>query len=347
MAGGIGSRFWPKSRKAMPKQFLDMMGSGKSSLRHTYERFLELIPADNFLVVTNVDYRELVAEQIPELRAEQILCEPIGRNTAPSICYAAYSLFKRDPKAEVLITPADHYINDEDELRQILSECFDFVSDNNALLTVGVRPTRPEIRYGYIQVSDNSTISRAKSFTEKPIMDLAQIFIQCGEFYWNTGIIVSKVGDIIAAIEAHLPDNHALFNSIMEHYGTATEAEAIAAVFAECRSTSIDYGVMSRAQNVYIRVADLGWSDVGTWDSIYQLVEKDEAENMESEMICAYNSHRCIISLPSNKAAVVSGLDDYIVVDTDDILMICPRSEEQEIKRYIDDLRYKLGDKFI
>ncbi len=347
MAGGIGSRFWPKSRKSKPKQFLDLLGVGKSSLRLTYERYAKWIPSENIVVVTNRNYRELVQEHIPELALDQILCEPIGRNTAPAICYAAYSLFKRDPKAELLITPADHFVNDSEALRSILMKSFDFVSAHDALLTVGVRPTRPETRYGYIQVSDNEPISRAKSFTEKPLMELAQVFIQCGEFYWNSGIIVAKAVDIIAAIEEHMPENHALFSSIAEHYGTSLEAKAVAKVFAECRSTSIEFGVMSLAQNVYVIAGDFGWSDVGTWDSIHQLSERDEAENRACDRALLYNSRNCIVSLPKEKVAILSGLDGYIVVDTDNILMICPRSEEQNMKQYIDEVKYKFGDEYI
>ncbi len=347
MAGGIGSRFWPKSRQRKPKQFLDILGTGKSFLRHTFERFLPMIPEENFLVVTNGAYRDMVLEQIPELNPSQVLCEPIGRNTAPCICYAAYSLLKANPKAEMVVTPADHFVSDEEGLRAIISECFDFATEHRALLTVGIRPTRPETGYGYIQTSDEGCISRVKCFTEKPNLELAQTFLQCGEFFWNSGIFVWSARDIVAAVEEHLPENHNLFNSIMESYGTEDESRAIAGVFSECRAISIDYGVMERAQNVYVRVGEFGWSDVGTWGSLYQLSQRDEAENTICEGAELYNTHRCLVSIPKGKVAVLSGLDDYIVIDTDDVLMVCPRREEQDIKRFIDDMKYKSMDEFI
>ena len=249
MAGGIGSRFWPKSRQSKPKQFLDILGTGKSFIRMTYERFEKLAPAENFLVVTNARYKEL--------GPEQVLCEPVGRNTAPCICYAAYGLQKRDPGAKMIVTPADHLILNEEDFRAIIGECLDFIDDRAALMTVGIKPTRPETGYGYIQVSDDRTISKVKCFTEKPNLELAQTFLQCGEFLWNSGIFVWKVGDIIEAVRTYLPEHHALFSDIQPVLGTSEEAEAIARVFSECRSISIDYGVMEKANNVYVR-GDLG-----------------------------------------------------------------------------------------
>ncbi len=331
----------------MPKQFLDILGTGSSFIRHTYERFLQTIPAENFRVVTNRNYRELVMEQIPELSADQILCEPIGRNTAPCICYAAYSIIQENPEAEMVVTPADHYVSDEAGLRSIVEECFDFVNENHSLLTVGIRPTRPETGYGYIQVTNNEAISPVKCFTEKPNLELAQTFINTGEFFWNSGIFIWRAEDIITAIGEYMPETHLLFESIRDCYGTEREMEAVARVFSECRSTSIDYGVMERAQNVYVRVGEFGWSDVGTWGSVYQLTQHDEQENIGGEESQLYNTKRSIISLPKGKISVISGLEDYIVVDTDDVLMICPRSEEQDIKRFVEDLKYNKGDKFI
>ncbi len=347
MAGGIGSRFWPKSRRVMPKQFLDILGTGKSFIRHTYERFLPSISPENFLVVTNRDYRDLVLEHIPELKPEQVLCEPVGRNTAPCICYAAYSLLKTNPEAEMVVTPADHFVSDEEGLRNIIDECFDFASKHHSLLTVGVKPSRPETGYGYIQVSDTNPISRVKCFTEKPNWELALTFVQSGEFYWNSGIFVWRAADIIEAIKRHLPDNHELFHSIMDDYGTPRETAAIAKVFAECRAISVDYGIMEQADNVYVRIGEFGWSDVGTWGSVYQHSPRDKEGNAASENTFLYETQDSFISLPSDKLAVVVGLKDYIVVDTDDALMICPCSEEQNIKKFIDDVKYHKGDKFI
>ncbi len=347
MAGGIGSRFWPKSRKSMPKQFLDILGSGKSFIRHTFERFLPTIPIENFLVVTNRSYRDLVLEHIPELKPDQVLCEPIGRNTAPCICYAAYSLLNKNPDAQMVVTPADHFVSDEPGLRNIIDECFEFAAESGSLMTVGVRPSRPETGYGYIQVSDSNPISRVKCFTEKPNLELAQTFVQSGEFFWNSGIFVWNAGDIVAAVERHLPEHHELFNSIMEDYGTPNEVAAIEKVFSECRAISIDYGVMEQAENVYVRVGEFGWSDVGTWGSVYQHSQMDQDGNAAGENSFLYDTKGTLVSLPADKLAVVVGLTDYIVVDTDDALMICPTSEEQNIKKFIDDVKYSKGDKFI
>lgn len=348
MAGGVGARFWPKSRKTMPKQFLDILGTGKSFIRSTFERFLPIVPKENFLVVTNQSYKKLVLEHLPELTDKQILCEPIGRNTAPCIAYAAYSLLKSDPEARMIVTPSDHLVLNEPDFHSIINECLEFATAEGALMTVGIQPTRPETGYGYIQKSNNELISRVKCFTEKPNQELAQTFFECGEFFWNSGIFIWSVKAIVEAFEQHLPEHHALFSSIANDYGTEREKSAIEQVFSECKAISIDYGVMEKAENVYVRCGDFGWSDVGTWGSVYQLSEKDKHENaVVAEACYTYSTERTFISLPKGKIAVVNGLKDYIVVDTPDALLICPRSEEQSIKNYIDDVRFENGEKFI
>lgn len=348
MAGGVGTRFWPISRQAKPKQFLDILGTGKSFLRMTFERFLPLVPVENFIVVTHRRYKEMILEHIPELNENQILCEPMGRNTAPCIAYAAYHLQKSHPDAEMIVTPADHLILNESEFHAIIEECVEFALQHNALMTVGIKPSRPETGYGYIQKANNDIISRVKCFTEKPHLELAQTFVECGEFFWNAGIFIWKVKSIIQAFEKYLPEHHALFSSIVDDLGTPREAEVIMQVFSESKSISIDYGVMEKAENVYVRCSDFGWSDVGTWGSVYQLTRKDAYANARSHDGCyLYNTRNSIISIPKDKIAVVNGLKDYIIVDTDDVLLICPRSEEQIIKKYIDDVKYDKGDKYI
>ncbi len=348
MAGGVGTRFWPESRESRPKQFLDILGTGKSFLRHTFERFLPLIPAERFRVVTNRRYRQMVLDHLPELKPEQVLCEPIGRNTAPCIAYAAYSLLKADPDARMVVTPSDHLVLQEEVFRTIIGECVDFTHNHQALMTVGIRPSRPETGYGYIQISDNQQISKVKSFTEKPNLELAQTFVRCGEFFWNSGIFVWKVRDIIAALELHQPDIATLFRSVVPMLGTPDEEAAIERVFSECRGISIDYGVMEKADNAYVRCGDFGWSDIGTWGSLYQQARKDRYANAKPQEGCyTYDTRSCIISLPRGKVAVIDGLRDYIVVDTEDVLLICPRSNEQHIKKYIDEVKYNTGDKFI
>lgn len=348
MAGGVGARFWPKSRKMMPKQFLDILGTGKSFIRSTFERFLPIVPAENFIVVTNRNYKDLVLSQIPELGENQVLCEPIGRNTAPCIAYAAYSLLKQDPEARMIVTPSDHLVMNEHDFHAVINECLEFATQNNALMTVGIQPSRPETGYGYIQKSNNDNISRVKCFTEKPNLELAQTFIECGEFLWNSGIFVWTVKSIVEAFEQYLPEHHALFSAAMPDLSTDKEEAAIEQVFSECKAISIDYGVMEKAENVYVKCGDFGWSDVGTWGSVYQLSAKDQNENAVVADACyTYSTERTFVSLPKGKMAVVNGLKDYIVVDTPDALLICPRSEEQSIKNYIDDVRFENGEKFI
>ena len=348
MAGGIGSRFWPMSRQSCPKQFLDILGTGRSFIRHTYERFAKIIPNENFIVVTNRRYKEQVLEHIPELKESQILAEPIGRNTAPCIAYAAYVLRKINPEAEMIVSPADHLILNEDEFISVVEGSLDFMASHNALMTIGINPTRPETGYGYIQRSSSDRISAVKCFTEKPNLEMAQAFLECGEFLWNSGIFMWRVEDIIKAFEKYLPEHSALFASVEQDLGTPNEAEAIERVFSVCKPISIDYGVMEKADNVYVHAGDFGWSDVGTWGSVYQQSRKDRYANTASgDSVHIYDTRNSLIHVPKDKVAVVSGLKDYIVVDTDDVLMICPKSEEQNIKSFIEDVKYTTGDKHI
>lgn len=347
MAGGVGTRFWPKSRKSMPKQFLDILGTGKSFIRMTFERFNRTIPAENFIVVTNQSYKELVLQHIPELAPEQILSEPMGRNTAPCICYAANYLKSKDSDSLMIVTPSDHYVANEQVFTETIDSCLEFLETNDALMTIGINPTRPETGYGYIQRSNSEKISPVKCFTEKPNLEVAQAFIRSGEFLWNSGIFIWKTATILAAIESHLPDMYALFDSISEHYGKPTEQKAIADVFAQCRAISIDYGVMESAENVFVRSGDFGWSDIGTWGSLYQHSRKDKYANVKPAEGCyTYDTRNSIISLSKDKVAVIAGLRDYIVVDTPDVLLICPRSEEQNIKKYIDEVKFNQGETF-
>ncbi len=348
MAGGVGTRFWPKSRQTMPKQFLDILGTGKSFIRQTFERFLKIVPPENFLVVTNRKYRDLVLEHLPELRPEQVLCEPVGRNTAPCIAYAAYTLHKLNPDAEMIVTPSDHLILNEEDFRAIIAECLDFAAEHDALLTVGIKPTRPDTGYGYIQVSDTQILSKVKSFTEKPGLETAQTYLQCGEFFWNSGIFIWKVSTIIEAFAKYLPEHHALFCGVERALGTDAEQSTVERAFAECHAISIDYGVMEKADNVYVRCGEFGWSDVGTWGSVYQHSNKDGHANAVPPQGCyLYDTRNCIVSLPKDKVAVVSGLKDFIVVDTDDVLMICPRADEQNIKKFIDEVKFHDGERHI
>ena len=345
MAGGAGTRFWPKSRKGLPKQFLDILGTGKSFIRMTFERFAATIPAENFLVVTNRGYKALVLEHLPELAEHQVLCEPIGRNTAPCISYAAHYLKAKAPNSTMIVTPSDHYIAAEEQFRAVVEPCLASVAELDCLMTIGINPTRPETGYGYIQKSNKQTISPVKCFTEKPNLEVAQAFLRSGEFLWNSGIFIWKTATIIEQIAQHLPDMHTLFSAV--EYGSQNEQRDIEEAFSQCRAISIDYGVMEHSDRVYVCSGDFGWSDVGTWGSLYQHSRKDKYANAKPAEGCyTYDTRGTIISLPEGKVAVINGLRDYIVVDTADVLMICPRSEEQKIKNYIDEVKFNQGDKF-
>ena len=348
MAGGIGSRFWPMSRQSCPKPFLDILGTGKSFIRHTYERFANIVPKENFIVVTNRRYKSLVLEHIPELESSQVLCEPVGRNTAPCIAYAAYTLRRMNPDAEMIVTPADHLILNENEFLRVACSALDFIKNRNVLMTIGITPTRPETGYGYIQRSSGEEICKVKCFTEKPSREIAEAFLECGEFLWNSGIFLWRVEDIITALERYLPEHAARFKAVEDILGTEGEAAAIERVFSESKAISIDYGVMEKAENVYVHSGDFGWSDVGTWGAVYQHIRKDRYANaVASDDVYIYDTRNSLIVMPKGKTAVVSGLKDYIVVDTSDVLMVCPRGDEQNIKSFIEDVKYKSGDKSI
>lgn len=350
MAGGVGSRFWPVSRMARPKQFLDILGTGKTFIQHTYDRFARQVPAENFLVVTNSWHKDTVLEQLPALKPEQVLCEPLGRNTAPCIAYAAFRLAKEDPGATMIVTPADHLIIDTETFTDVARSAVEFALTGDYLCTIGVYPTRPATGYGYIQVEmpiRKDAINKVKTFTEKPNRQLAETFVKSGEFFWNSGIFVWGVSSILRAFKDFQPDIYSLFESIGDYYGTPQEQEKIDAIYPECRSISIDYGIMEKADNVYVRCGDFGWSDIGTWNSLYRYSEKDENGNVNGTETVLLNTKDCMLRLSKEKLTVIEGLDNYIVVDTDDVLMICPRSNEQSIKNIVDEIKLSKGDKYL
>lgn len=348
MAGGVGSRFWPVSRTSRPKQFLDIMGTGRSFIRHTFDRFAPIVPAENFLVVTNSVYRDLVLEHIPELRPEQVLCEPIGRNTAPCIAYAAFRLKALDPAAQMIITPADHFIADEELFRADICRCTEFVRERDVLMTIGIRPTRPDTGYGYIQAGGGERINKVKTFTEKPKLDLAEAFVASGDFFWNSGIFIWRVESILRALGEHLPELYQMFAAEERYFDTPREAEAIGRIYPVCRSISIDFGVMEKASNVYVHCSDFGWSDVGTWGSLYLCSQHDDNGNVPpAGPFIGCDSRNCIVKAPAGKTVVLDGLEDYIVVDTDDALMVCRKSEEQNIKRFIEEMKFRKLDKYL
>ena len=350
MCGGIGSRFWPYSRTDRPKQFIDFFGTGRSLLQMTYDRILPIVPAENIVVVTNRQYADLVSEQLPDLASEHILLEPARRNTAPCIAWAAYHIAARDPEASMIVMPSDHLILRETEFQKNVATGFDFIEKNDALLTLGITPSRPETGYGYIQIGDvvEDDIHRVKTFTEKPNLELAKVFLASGEFLWNSGIFLWKAATIKKKLHELAPDISAVFENGERFFNTPDETRYIDENFASSPSNSIDYAVMERAQDVYVEGVDIGWNDLGTWSALYDNSPKNSDRNVAQNCnLLAYNSTNNIFAINDEKLVVVSGLNDYIVADEGDVLLICPKSEEQQIKTIVNDARAKFGDKFL
>ena len=354
MAGGTGSRFWPLSRLNKPKQFLDILGTGRTFLQQTFDRFSKIIPQENFVVVTNVKYTELVAEQLPQLKKHQILAEPLRRNTAPCIAYATYKIRQKHPDAKFIVAPSDHVILKEDEFLLQVNNGLEFVKRHNALVTLGIKPSRPETGYGYIQVQkpvDFHTLDnlfKVKIFAEKPDLQMAKIFIESGEFFWNSGIFIWSMKSITEAFDTHLQNVSSLFESGMKLYNTPDEVHFINKIYSECQSISVDYGIMEKAQNVYVLTADFGWADLGKWSTLYENRDKDDAGNViGGDNILIYDSKNCIIDISNEKVAVIQGLDGYIVAESNDTLMICRKEDEQQIKRFVTDVRMRKGDSLV
>lgn len=354
MAGGVGSRFWPLSKTNKPKQFLDILGTGRTLLQMTFDRFKTICPVKNIYIVTSIIYKEQILEQLPELTQEQILLEPTRRNTAPCVAYANYKIFNKNPNANIVTAPSDHIILKENEFTKVINEGIEFVSDKNALLTLGIKPSRPETGYGYIQVNGNKNVTgnkniyKVKTFTEKPDKNLAKVFYESGEFFWNAGIFIWSLRSIMKAFEDHLPEVDALFNEGLKIFDTEEEAEFISQTYYECKNISIDYGIMEKAENVYVYCSDFGWADLGTWGSLHENSSKDKDENsIIGENVFSYGLENCIVNMPKDKLVVLQGLKDFIIVESDNILLVCKKDDEQEIKRYVNDIKLKLGDKFL
>jgi mannose-1-phosphate guanylyltransferase len=351
MAGGIGSRFWPMSRQDYPKQFLDILNTGKTLIQWTFERFSSFIPVENIYVVTSQEYSEIVAEQLPQIRKENILGEPSRKNTAPCIAYISFKLQQLDPKASLIVAPSDHLILDPTAFVKVCLEALSFVGKHNAFITLGIKPTYPNTGYGYIQyeqhsVSDN--VFKVKTFTEKPNLELAKTFLASGDFLWNAGIFVWQVKNIIQAFEKYLPEMYDVFAAEKEKFNTANEKEALQTIYPLCTNISIDFGIMEKADNVYLIPSSFGWSDLGTWNSAYENLEKDYLENaVAGDNVIVIDASRCMVHAPNNKLVVLQGLDKFIVVDTPDVLLICHRDKEQEIKEYVAEVKRNKGDQYL
>ena len=350
MCGGVGSRFWPYSRADRPKQFIDFFGTGRSLLQMSYDRILPIVPKENVIIVTNERYAPLVAEQLPEIDPSNILLEPARRNTAPCIAWAAYHIAARDPEASMIVTPSDHLITRENVFEQCVETGFDFIEQHDALLTFGIKPVRPETGYGYIQIGDpvTETISKVKTFTEKPNLELAKVFLESGEFFWNSGIFLWTAKSIIKAIHDYVPDLAAAFDAGKADFGTATETAFIDQNFASCPAISIDFAVMEKADNVYVQKVSFGWNDLGTWSALYDNSPKNQAANVtQTCKVLAYESTGNIFAVKDDKLVVVQGLENYIIADSGDVLLICPKSEEQRIKQMVNDAKIAYDEKYL
>lgn len=355
MAGGIGSRFWPFSRTSRPKQFLDILGIGKTLLQQTCDRFSKIMPLENIFIVTNRIYADLVKEQIPAIPEKNILLEPYRRNTAPCIAYANFKIQSITSNANIVVAPSDHLIIKEEEFLNVVEKGLKFVSDKDALLTLGITPSRPETGYGYIQIHNdkefakkNPSFKKVKTFTEKPDYEMAKVFLESGEFFWNSGIFFWSLKSINKAFDKNLPEINSLFAEGIAAYNTPQEDKFIDDIYPRCKNISIDYGIMEKASNVYVLCTDFGWSDLGTWGSMYEHSKRDSSENhIKGQNVFMYDSKNCIVNVSQDKCVVVQGLSDFIVVDSDDILLICKMKDEQMIKQFVNDVKLKLGDDYV
>ena len=354
MAGGIGSRFWPMSRTSHPKQFIDILGTGNTLIQQTFERLKKICPAQNIYIVTNSIYKELVMNQLDDISEEQVLCEPMRRNTAPCIAYANYKIQQKSPDATILVAPSDHIILNETEFVENALSSMQAASENDWLMTMGIKPSRPDTGYGYIQFEENAVypdddqIRKVKTFTEKPNLELAKTFLQSGDFLWNSGIFIWSLKSIIKAFENHLPEVDNLFKEGISVYNTEQEDQFIKDTYSVCRNVSIDFGVMEKAENVFVRISDYGWSDLGTWGSLYDIRNKDDKGNaVMGKNVMLYDSENCIVNVPKDKLVVMHGLKDYILVEEEGILLVCKKADEQSIRQIVSDVKIEKGEKYV
>ncbi len=353
MAGGIGSRFWPVSTSKFPKQFHDILGTGETLLQQTFRRLAKISDPEKIIVVTHKNYVKLVKNQLPEIPAENIIPEPARRNTAPCIAYAAFRIASHDPNAVMVVAPSDHLITNDDEFVRIARLAACEASESTKLFTLGIKPHRPDTGYGYIQFvnledEQESEVKRVKTFTEKPDPELALQFIDSGDFLWNSGIFIWSVPTFMQELAEHLPDLYTAFEAGADKFGTDGEKEFIMEVYPSCDNESIDYGLMEKSSHVFVVPSEFGWSDLGTWGSLYEHTTLDDNQNaLLAEKAITYDTHNCLIRMPKDKLAVVEGLDGYIIVDKEDALLICKKENEQLIKSFVSDIKLKFGDKHL
>lgn len=347
MAGGVGSRFWPVSTQKFPKQFHDMLGTGQSLIQRTFERINELVPTNNILIATNENYEKLVLQQLPQLNNKQLLLEPAMRNTAPCILYAALKIYDTNPDAVILVAPSDHWIKDEGEFLRNIQTSFEACAKDDILMTLGIQPDHPNTGYGYIQYEQNDTeIKKVKNFTEKPNLETAKEFLESGDYLWNAGIFVWSAKSIIEAFKKYLPEMVDTLDS--EKYNTENERGFINKNYDKSQNISIDFGIMERADNVHVLPVDFGWNDLGTWGSLYGKLKKDDHENAVVGANAIFrNAKGNMIRTENGKRIIIQGLEDYIVVEKKDIILICPREDDQDIKQIMAEARDNFGKKFV
>lgn len=352
MAGGVGSRFWPMSRSAYPKQFLDFLGLGRTLIQQTYDRFLPICPPQNILVVTNAQYAPIVKEQLPDLQDWQILEEPARRNTAPCVAYANHVISKRDPEASIIVAASDHLVMKENEFQEVIRLALLQANSEQCIVTLGIKPSRPDTGYGYIQFADGATadpkVKTVASFREKPDHDTAVQFMQSGDFLWNSGLFIATSRSLHAAFAEYLPAMEQRFAAGRDLYGTAGEKAFINSTYEACESVSIDYGVMEKAKAVYVVPGDFGWSDLGTWGSLYTHLHKDTAGNAAiGSQVKLYDCTNSVVHAQDDRLMVLQGLEDLIVVSTKDALLVCRKQDEQKIKQFVADLTAESGERYV
>jgi mannose-1-phosphate guanylyltransferase len=340
MAGGVGVRFWPYSRNSKPKQFLDILGTGKTLIQATYDRFTAICPKENIIVVTSQEHAELTKEQLPDLTAEQILAEPMRKNTAPCIAYAAWKIKSKNPNAVMIISPTDHLVLNEAEFHNIMVKSFEKAQKQDCLITIGIKPTRPETGYGYIQYLENkSSLKKVKTFTEKPEISIAKKFVESGDFVWNAGIFIWGVDAIVKALQTYSPDIAESFDELATSFNTSTEQTALQKAYSVCKSISIDFAVMEKADNVYVMLATFAWSDLGSWGSLHEASQRDTANNHVEGMAQIYDSRNCFIKGQPDKLMVIQGLNNYLIGWFDDVLIVCEKDREELFRRYVNDIK--------
>jgi len=349
MAGGVGSRFWPMSTQENPKQFHDMLGVGKSLIQKTFDRLSQTIPSENILISTNKRYESLVLEQLPKVTKSQLLLEPSMRNTAPCILYAALKIKTLHPNGIMIVAPSDHWIDDEQTFSKNIEEAFEFSSKNNVLMTLGIQPSSPNTGYGYIQFDNsNSAIKKVKQFTEKPNLETAIKFVDSGEYLWNAGIFIWSVNSIVESFKKQLPDMFTLFAKGEDAYNTDAEADFIENNYGDAENISIDFGILEKADNVHTLPVDFGWNDLGTWGSLYNKLPKDSHQNATvGGAVIFRDAANNMVRTQSGKRVVIQGLEDFIVIEKEDVLLICPKKDEQDIKQIAAQVKEDFGDEFV